>query len=249
MKSTQYTAMVVDDELNNRENLRRLLVKHCPQIEVLGEAASVREAISQCQRLKPEVVFLDIEMPGGNGFRLIEKLAPVPFQVIFVTAYDAYALDAIKCSALDYVLKPIDKDELVKAVSKLDSVPQKQDHQLENLGTFLEGGQKKLALSLADEIRLVKLNDILRIEADNNYCHFVLAGGESVMVSKHLGHYHDLLKNMGFTRVHQSHLINRQFIERYVKRDGGHLVLTNGDNVPVSRTQREHVIQLFSDFR
>lgn len=246
---TQYTALIVDDEINNRENLARLLAKHCPNIEVLGQAASVREAIALCNELKPEVVFLDIEMPGGNGFTLIEKLSPVPFKVIFVTAFDAYALDAIKCSALDYVLKPIDKEELIKAVDKLQPAQNPQTNQLDNLGAFLQGGQKKLALSLADEIRLVKLKDIIRIEADNNYCHFVLEGNDSVMVSKHLGHYYDLLKSMGFTRVHQSHLINRQYIESYVKRDGGHLTLTNGDIVPVSRTQREHVIKLFSDLR
>ena len=247
--TTQYTALIVDDEPNNRENLARLLTRHCPSIEVMGQAASVAEAIALCRQKKPEVVFLDIEMPGGNGFTLIEKLAPVPFKVIFVTAFDAYALDAIKCSALDYVLKPIDKDELIKAVAKLQPSEHPQTNQLNNLGSFLQGGQKKLALSLADEIRLVKLQDIIRIEADNNYCQFVLEGNEQVIVSKHLGHYYDLLKGMGFTRVHQSHLINRQYIESYVKRDGGHLVLSNGDIVPVSCTQREHVIRLFSDLR
>ena len=248
MSMHQYTALIVDDEANNRENLVGLLAKHCPGIEVLAQAASVSEAAVLCEKLQPEVVFLDIEMPGGNGFGLLEKLAPVPFKVIFVTAYDAYALEAIKCSALDYVLKPIDKNELIKAVAKLEPREQQQDR-LHNLGEFIQGGEKKMALSLTDEIRLVKLGEIIRIEADNNYCHFHLVNEEEVLVSKHLGHYYDLLKGLGFVRVHQSHLINRNFIERFVKRDGGYLVLSNGDQVPVSRTQREHVIALFSDLR
>ena len=248
MNKLQHTALIVDDEPNNRENLQRLLAQNCPSINVLGTAASVAEAVVQCQRIQPEVVFLDIEMPGGNGFSLLEKLAPVPFKVIFVTAYDAYALEAIKCSALDYILKPIDRNELIKAVDKLRPEAS-QSQQLDNLGAFLQGGQKKIALSLADEIRLVKLEDIIRIEADNNYCHFSLNNDEEVIVSKHLGHYYALLKGLGFVRVHQSHLVNRTYLDRFVKREGGYLILTNGHQVPVSRTQKEQVMQLFSDLR
>jgi len=248
MTQPSYTALIVDDEPNNRENLARLLAQNCPTINVLGTAASVAEAVNQCKRFQPEVVFLDVEMPGGNGFTLLGKLAPVPFKVIFVTAYDAYALDAIKCSALDYILKPIDKTELINAVEKLEPKAF-QRQQLDNLGAFLQGEQKKIALSLADEIRLVKLEDIIRIEADNNYCHFWLSNDEEVIVSRHLGHYYDLLKGLGFVRVHQSHLINRTFLDRFIKKDGGYLVLTNGHQVPVSRTQKEQVILLFSDLR
>lgn len=244
----QHTAIIVDDEPNNRENLQNLLVKHCPTIEILGQAASVAEATHLIKTTTPEVVFLDIEMPGGNGFSLLEKLHPIAFQVIFVTAFDSYALHAIKFSALDYILKPIDKEELTAAVKKLEKLPQNQENQLTNLTEFLKGEVRKIALNLSDEIRLVELGKIIRIEADNNYCHFVLKSGETVMVSKHLGHFYEILKEQGFARVHQSHLINRQFLERYVKKDGGYLILTNGDQVPVSRTQKEHVLKLFADF-
>jgi two-component system LytT family response regulator len=244
----QHTAIIVDDEPNNRENLHNLLVKHCPTIEILGQAASVAEALHLIKTTTPEVVFLDIEMPGGNGFSLLEKLHPIAFQVIFVTAFDSYALHAIKFSALDYILKPIDKEELTAAIKKLEKLPQNQENQLTNLTDFLKGEVRKIALNLSDEIRLVELGKIIRIEADNNYCHFVLRSGETVMVSKHLGHFYEILKEQGFARVHQSHLINRQFLERYVKKDGGYLILTNGDQVPVSRTQKEHVLKLFADF-
>ncbi len=244
----QHTAIIVDDESNNRENLRHLLIQHCPGIEIVGQAASVAEAMHLIRRASPEVVFLDIEMPGGDGFSLLEKLQPVDFQVIFVTAFDSYALNAIKFSALDYILKPIDKDELMGAVAKLKTLQNDQQPQLSNLNNFLKGESRKIALNLSDEIRLVELSNIIRIEADNNYCRFVLKNDETVLVSKHLGHFYDILKNQGFARVHQSHLISKACLEKYVKKDGGYLVLNNGDQVPVSRTQKEHVLKLFADF-
>ncbi|GAB5524123.1 MAG: LytTR family DNA-binding domain-containing protein [Roseivirga sp.] len=244
----QHTAIIVDDEPNNRENLRHLLIHHCPDIEILGEAASVAEAMHLIKRVSPEVVFLDIEMPGGDGFSLLEKLQPIHFQVIFVTAFDSYALNAIKFSALDYILKPIDKDELTGAVAKLKTLKNNQQPQLSNLNNFLKGETRKIALNLSDEIRLVELSNIIRIEADNNYCRFVLKSDETVLVSKHLGHFYDILKNQGFARVHQSHLINKACLEKYVKKDGGYLVLNNADQVPVSRSQKEHVLKLFADF-
>ncbi|OEK06953.1 LytR/AlgR family response regulator transcription factor [Roseivirga misakiensis] len=241
----QYTAIIVDDELNNRENLNGLLVKYCPNIEVIGQAASVAEAKKLINTTSPEVVFLDIEMPGGNGFSLLEGIPSQPFKVIFVTAYDSYALKAIKFSALDYVLKPIDKEELIAAVEKLSDESQNKT-KIENLGHYLNGGAQKIALSLIDEVRLIDINKIIRVEADNNYATFVLQSGEKVIVSKNLGHFYDLLKDHGFSRVHQSHLINQKFLERYVRKDGGYLVMENQDQVPVSRTQKQHVTKLFS---
>ncbi len=243
----QFTAIVVDDEHNNRENLITMLAKYCPQINVLGEAANVSEAQHLIKTASPEVVFLDIEMPGGNGFTLLDA-GQVPFKVIFVTAYDAYALKAIKFSALDYLLKPIDREELKEAVTRLEITSERQEERFKNLGAFLNQDEKKIALSLTDEIRLVPLHQVLRLQADSNYCRFHLSSGEEIMTSKNLGYYYDLLKDHDFVRVHQSHLVNKHKLERYVKKDGGFLVLTNGDEVPVSRTQRQRVSQLFGDF-
>ncbi len=241
----QFSAIVVDDEPNNRQNLVTMLAKHCPQINVLGEAANVREAQHLIKTASPEVVFLDIEMPGGNGFTLLES-GDLPFKVIFVTAYDAYALKAIKFSALDYLLKPIDRQELIEAVNRLENAESKnQAQRVQNLGAFLSHEEKKIAISLSDEVRLIPLKEIVRLQADNNYCKFILASGEEVLTSKNLGYYYDLLKDQNFSRVHQSHLVNTQKLERYIKRDGGYLVLSNGDQVPVSRTQREQVGKLF----
>jgi len=191
-------------------------------------------------------VFLDIEMPGGNGFTLLEHFSGSDFQIIFVTAYDSYALKAIKFSALDYLLKPIDKDELVEAVNKLELQGTSESSKLQNLGNFLNGEAKKIALNLADEVRLIDIDRIIRLEADNNYSTFILKGGERIIVSKTLGHFYDLLKGQGFSRVHQSHLINQKHLDRYVRKDGGYLVMENQDQVPVSRTQKQHVAKLFS---
>lgn len=241
----QYTAIVVDDELNNRQYLISMLIKFCPEVNVLGEASSIQEAKRLINTTSPEVVFLDIEMPGGNGFKLLED--QVDFKVIFVTAYDAYALKAIKFSALDYLLKPIDKGELQAAVAKLENEDHAQEKsKLENLGSFLNHGVQRIALHLQEEIRLIEVDKIIRIQADNNYCIFHLED-ERIVVSKHLGFYYDLLKDSGFLRTHQSHLINKRYIERYLKKDGGALVLSTGESVPVSRSQRENILKIFGE--
>lgn len=244
----QITAIIVDDELHNRQNLSALLSKHCPEIVVLGEAASVPEAFQLIKTASPEVVFLDIEMPNANGFTLLEMYEDLPFKVVFVTAYDEYALKAIKFSASDYLLKPIDTDELKGAVKELLIGQDDQEKTKESLNSYLNDQEKKMALSLADEIRLVSLKDIVRVEADNNYAAFCLQSKERILVSKNLGYYYDLIKDHGFIRVHQSHLINQRYIDRYVKTDGGYLQMENGDQVPVSRTQKENLIKWFSSF-
>ena len=242
----QLTAILVDDEEHNRQNLSALLTKHCPEVVVLGQAASVSEAFQLIKKSSPEVVFLDIEMPNANGFALLELFEELLFKVVFVTAYDAYALKAIKFSASDYILKPIDHQDLRKAVDDLlaESTPTEVNRQ--SLESFLNQEEKKIALTLSDEIKLITLSDIIRIEADNNYAQFYLSSGEKVLVSKHLGFYYDIIKDFGFMRVHQSHLINQKFVDRYVKRDGGYLQLSNGDQVPISRTQKENLLKWFS---
>lgn len=194
----------------------------------------------------PEVVFLDIEMPNANGFALLELFDKLPFKVVFMTAYDAYALKAIKFSASDYILKPIDHQDLRHAVDDLLIESQPTEINRQSLDSFLHQGEKRIALTLSDEIRLIALSDIIRIEADNNYAKFFLSKGEKVLVSKHLGFYYDIIKDFGFMRVHQSHLVNQKFVDRYVKRDGGYLLLTNGHQVPISRTQKENLLKWFS---
>lgn len=243
----QHTAIIVDDELNNRENLKSMLEKHCPSINIVGEAGGVAEATSLLETIIPDVVFLDIEMPGGNGFQLLNQGA-VPFKVIFVTAYDGYALKAIQFSALDYILKPIDREQLVRAVDRISkSTVDLQHGQLLNLDQYINQQNKKLALHLSEEVRLVPIADIIRIESDSNYSNFVLKSGESILTSKNLGYFYKLLQSEGFARVHQSHVVNRNQLERYIKREGGYLLMSNGDQIPVSRSNRRIIPELFSN--
>ena len=242
----QLTAILVDDEVHNRQNLCAMLAKYCPEVVVLGEAASVPEAFQLIKSTAPEVVFLDIEMPNANGFALLELYEELPFKVVFVTAYDAYALKAIKFSASDYVLKPIDHEDLRKAVNDLLAESQPTELSRESLDSYFNQKEKKIALTLSDEIRLITLSEIVRIEADSNYAKFFLRNEEEIVVSKHLGFYYEILKDFGFMRVHQSHLVNQQYVDRYVKRDGGYLLLNNGHQVPISRTQKENLLKWFS---
>lgn len=235
---------MVDDESNNRQNLRNMLHKFCTEINVMGLAKNIKEAENLINTTSPEVVFLDIEMPGGNGFDLLAKVK-VDFKVIFVTAYDEYALKAIKFSALDYLLKPIDRQDLIQAVKRLKEEHLGLDLRLENLKNYLNNQDNKIALSLADEIRLISLQDIIRIQADNNYCKFFLKNKEEILTSKNLGFYYDLLKSQDFIRIHQSHIINKNMLEKYVKREGGYVQLTNGDQIPISRSNRDVVLKLF----
>lgn len=243
-----FKAIIIDDEANNRENLKYLLKQHCPKIDLLGEASSASEGINLIKNTKPDVIFLDIIMPEQSGFDLLKALYPFNFKVIFVTAHDSYALNAIKFSALDYILKPLDKEELVNAVKRLEATVKEQPKgQVEILNQFFsnDNKQKKIALKLIDEVRLVPLEQIIRCEADNNYTLFTLKNGEKIMVSKNIGYYDKLLHPVNFMRTHQSHLINKEHISKFVKRDGGYLEMVNGDIIPISRSNKTKVNTFF----
>ena len=243
-------AIIVDDEQNNRDNLRQLLQKYCPQVNVISLCASAKEAAKNIETQKPELVFLDIEMPDGNGFSLLEKLAPINFEVIFVTAYDHYGIKAIKFSALDYLLKPIDVTELIQAVAKAqEKITQQQEnermqHLLQN--NKLPDENKTLALSLADKIEFVEINTIIRCEAENNYTTFFLNDGQKLVVSKTLKEYDDLLSPFHFLRVHQSHLINLNYVKSFIKNDGGYIRMKDGSSVSISRQRREAVLKILT---
>lgn len=239
-------AIIVDDELNNRENLRQLLQIHCPQVTVAACCASAAEARNEILRLDPGLVFLDIEMPGGNGFSLLENLPSPDFEVIFVTAYGHYGIQAVKFSALDYLLKPIDTGELIEAVKKaeekiaLRQENQRMRHLLRN--SKLPDENKTIALSLSDKIEFIEISTIVRCEAENNYTTFYLTDGQKLLVSKTLKEFDELLTPCHFLRVHQSHLINLRQIKSFIKTDGGYIRMKDGSSVSISRQRREMVL-------
>jgi len=244
-------AVIIDDEQNNLDNLSRLLEKHCPDIVVAATALTADEGREMILLQKPDLLFLDIQMPGKNGFELLQSLPEHFFGSIFVTAFDQYGIQAVKFAAIDYLLKPIDTLELKTAVSKAVArySEKKQNLQLDNLLQLLKHQQEKdthrIALATAKETRLVRTQDIVRCESSNNYTTFFLLSGEKLLVSKPIFEFDELLKDYGFLRCHQSHLVNKKFIKSWVKEDGDFLLLEDASLVPVSRKKKEYIKELF----
>jgi two-component system LytT family response regulator len=240
-------AVIIDDEQNNIDNLRLLLSKHCPDVRVTGDASNATEGAQLIRQSSPDLVFLDIQMPGKNGFELLKSLDQLDFGIIFVTAHDQYGVQAVKFSAIDYLLKPVDIEELKSAVSKaVEQRTQKnQNLQLENLIRFLKQEQQKsahrIALQTAKETRFVETGMIIRCESSNNYTTFFLEGGEKIMTSRPIFEYEEMLREYDFFRSHQSHLVNKNHIRSWVKEDGGYLLMKDGSQVPVSRNKRDEL--------
>ncbi|RZL42810.1 MAG: response regulator transcription factor [Pedobacter sp.] len=242
-------AIIIDDESANVEILQVLLAKYCSQVKISASANQVDEAVKLIDLHKPDLLFLDIQMGKSSGFDLLNKLTEKSFEVIFVTAYDNYGIQAVKFAALDYLLKPVNPDELINAIAKAEERI-KSKNRNEQLNFLLqqlktpENVVQKIALPQHNEIRYVAVNEIVRCEADNTYTYFFLANGEKILISKPLKEYSDLLKPQGFLRTHQSHLVNPSFVKSWLKEDGGVLLMNNGDKIPVSKPNRESVKQI-----
>ncbi|RZJ99681.1 MAG: response regulator transcription factor [Flavobacterium sp.] len=237
------TAVIIDDEANNIENLQIIITQYCPNIIIEAIADNASNGIEIIKKYHPDIVFLDIQMPDHSGFDLLTNLPYIKFEVIFITAYDKYGIQAIKFSALDYLLKPININEFKIAVAKAEQRIQEkqQNRNLENLLNYMKTGNKepKIALPTLKETMYVKITDIIRCEATNNYTTFHLQSKEQVLVCKTLKDFADLLKPHDFVRTHQSHLVNLRFVKSYLKEDGGTLLLDNQDKIPISRQNRE----------
>lgn len=238
--------ILVDDELANLENLEVLLSKNCPNVKVVAVANTIDDAFTKVNLHHPDLLFLDIQMGKTTGFDLLKLLDARPFEVIFVTAYDNYGIQAVKFAALDYLLKPVDPAELSLAVSKAkERIKSKiNGEQLNFLLNQIKRGEpsvSKIALPQQNEIRYVSVDEIVRCAADNTYTFFHLSNGEKILISKPLKEYSDLLKPQGFVRVHQSHLVNPKFVKSWLKEDGGTLLMNDGNKIPVSKPNREMV--------
>lgn len=238
--------ILVDDEVANLENLKILLDKHCPDIKVVASASNIDDAFAQVNLHHPDLLFLDIQMGKTTGFDLLNLLNEKTFEVVFVTAYDHYGIQAVKFAALDYLLKPVDPEELIAAVEKAE-IRFRNKINGEQLNFLLsqikksESSSPKIALPQQHEIRYVPVDDIIRCVADNTYTFFFLSNGDKILISKPLKEYSDLLKPHGFVRAHQSHLVNPKFVKSWLKEDGGTLLMNNGDKIPVSKPNREMV--------
>lgn len=243
-------AVIVDDSPEARESLSADLKRWCAAtVTIAGEAGSMNEGLKVLRELKPDVVFLDIQLGDGDGFSLLEQLGETSTKVIFTTGMDNYGIRAIKFSALDYLLKPVDPDELVAAVEKLEGEHKKQSIS-ENLKLLAEHLRpsaettklKRLALNSSDRVQVVNIADIIRCESERNYTTFFLKDKKQIVVTKTLKEYEELLEPNGFVRVHHSHLINLEHLKEFVKHDGGYALMDDQAHVPVSVRKRDDLM-------
>lgn len=245
-------AIIVEDEPRSRELLRSLVSTHCPDIEVVAVAGNVAEAVALIKQHKPGLLFLDIELQTGTGFDVLREIDGLEPSVIFTTAYDHYAIKAIKFSAVDYLLKPIDIEELKEAVSKTLNGNRGAQQQIiavlkQNLQLLNSSQNPTLTLSLAGEFEFIPLKDIIRIEAAGAYSHFFLKDRRNIIVSKNLKEYELLLTGHSFMRVHNSHIINLNEIKRMLKTDGGYAVMSDGTEVIISPKRKDEFVQLMNN--
>jgi two-component system, LytTR family, response regulator len=240
-------AVLIDDEPHNLSNLEALLETYCPQIEVCATALNAEQGKAALYAHQPDLLFLDIQMPEQDGFALLRSLIEYDFEVIFVTAYDQYAIQAMRFAAVDYLLKPLNISELKAAVAKaskqrrLNLQNQQIDHLMQLLRAQSQKEEQRIALSTTQETRFVKTSEIVRCESSNNYTTFFLSDGTSLLVSKPIYEYDDLLSGCGFLRCHQSHLVNKTFIKSWKKEHGDFLLLADGAEVPISRGKKEAI--------
>lgn len=240
-------SVVVDDERHVRETLVTLIHDYCTGVEVVATAASAHEAREVIALHAPDIVFLDVEMPGGNGFELLGSFSQINFGVIFVTAYDHYAIRAIKLSALDYLLKPVDPSELVRAVAKASaSLPAegagRRRHVVAREASIAHG-HEKIAVPTEEGLVFVVIENLVRCRAEGNYTRLFLADGAQLLSSRTLGDYETLLSESGFFRVHHSHLVNVHHARKYVKGKGGILMMSDGAEVEVSVRRKDAFLE------
>lgn len=241
-------AVIIDDLSEAREALKQDIKEYTPQIEVLGEADGVLSGAKLIKEKNPDVLFLDIQMNDGDGFDLLDIIDREKYKVIFTTSSDSYAIKAFKFSAVDYLLKPIDPDELISAVDKIDASTVK-DENMEVLMETLKSSNrpKRVVLVTQDRIFVKDIAEIIRCESNVNYTWFYLTDGSKILVSKTLKEYDKMLSDHHFYRVHQSHLINANYIKEYVKSDGGYLLMKDGTSVPVSTRRKQEVMDMLAN--
>ncbi|MGY3791452.1 LytR/AlgR family response regulator transcription factor [uncultured Aquimarina sp.] len=240
------TAIVVDDEANSRAILKNYLQKYCPTVQVLGEAASVQETLKILETENPDLLFLDVEMPYGNAFDLLEQVPDRTFETVFVTAYDHYAVDALNAQATYYLLKPIAIDNLIKAVDHVTHIKERekelQDKVLTpKISATVDG---KITIPQQDGFEVLKISEILYCQADDNYTKIFLNNGQK-LVSKTLKYFEDTLKDQGFVRIHKSYLVNVNMIVRYKKGKGGSVQLSSGKELMVSSSKKGTLLDYF----
>lgn len=243
--------IIIEDEQKSRELLDAMIRTHCPDLEMVGFASDVKEGVELIKSSKPDLVFLDISMPNGTGFEVLEQAGGQNFELIFATASDQYALKAIKFSACDYLLKPIDVDELKAAVEKVKNRKRGKSG-VDNLKFLIEQLKRsdenfqKITLPTGNAYEIVNIRDIIRCEADGSYTTFYLGDKRKLVISSGLKHYEELLPESDFIRVHHHHLINMNHVVRFLKEDGGYAIMSDGSKIEISRRKKEAFMERLS---
>lgn len=240
--------VLIDDQSHIRENLKMLLGEFAPEVAVIAEADGVKSGLECLRKYKPDLVFLDIEMADGTGFDLLNLVKERTFRVIFVTGHDGYAIRAFRVAAIDYLLKPVDPDDLIEAVEKAKRQGPLQQVQVnEAVSSRSAGKLKQLVLSDADNVYLVQLSEIIRCQSEDNYTRFFLLDGRKLLISRTMKEFAELLEKAGFFRSHQSHLINLVFFDHLDKRDGGTIFLKDGSSVPLATRKKDNLLQALKE--
>ena len=242
------TALIIDDETSSRNSLRQKLINHCPGIVIVGECENGEQGIKMIEEKKPAILFLDVEMPRMNGFTMLQQIGVKNFEVIFITAYDHYAIKAIKFSALDYLVKPVAVEDLVSAVEKAVEKHRQSDknERLEMLLQNLVQEKKELqriAIPSMEGLQFVETGNIIYLEANSNYTFFNLLGKKKLIVTKTLKDFEELLPPAVFIRIHHSYIINKNLVEKYIKGEGGQVVMRDGTVLDVARRKKEEFMK------
>ncbi len=243
--------LIIDDELNAREVIASTLLANCKNVTLVGTADSVKSGKVAIELNKPDIVLLDVNMHDGTGFDLLSQLEEINFKVIFITAFQEYAMQAFKFSALDYILKPLDSDELVAAINKAEETIENKNislhmNALQSNMNNASKETKKLILKSSDHIHAVNVKDIVRCESEGNYTRFILSDGRKLLATKILKEFDEMLEPYNFFRVHQSHLINIDYFETYKKADGGSVIMRDKSNIPLASRKKDAFLKLLS---
>jgi two-component system LytT family response regulator len=244
-------AILIDDDSNLRSGMKGLLALFAPQIEIIGEADTVATGVAIIEKVKPQLIFLDIQLTDGTGFDILEKITEthgkIESHVVFITAHEEFAIKAFRFSALDYLLKPVDPEELKKVIEKINKTILK-NNEFSNVELLLENIKKqtnsfkRIALSNSDGIHLFEISDIIRCESEDNYTKFFIKNSKTILISKTLKEYEELLTGHGFERIHQSHLINLAYLKSYIKKDGGYVMMSDNSHLPISQRKKERLL-------
>ena len=242
--------VIVEDERKSLLTLETLLERYCPEIVIIGSARSVEEGVLALRDLNPELVFLDISMPDGDAFDLLNSLPKISFEIIFITAYNNFALKAFEFSALHYLLKPVNYLDLQEAVSRYQRIRPSPElnGRLEVMKSTLANNFDKISLPTGDGLIFIEIDRIVRIEASHNYSIFYLSNKESIIVTRASNHYENLLRDHHFVRIHSAHLVNLRFVRKYIKGQGGSVLLTDGTSITVARARKTSFLESLKCF-